>query len=136
MKQKIIGIFPLGHCDVELVIREGTGGEFYCAPEPGKIPRIKVGVDDRKWSFVVGVLLHETMELVMAQLKYRYDQADDYGRDHSSYLFIMTHPQYSDVCARVGLFVSECLPKLTKAYKEWNKPTVKPKQRKRVVKKG
>ena len=33
MKQAIVGVYGLGADQVELVLREGTGGEFYVQPE-------------------------------------------------------------------------------------------------------
>ncbi len=106
---------------VQLVLREGSGGE--CYPLPGDIPhpRVKVGADQAQWSDVVVVTLHEAAELVASTLLYRYEQTNDDGNDRLSLLFVMTHPQFSEVCARVGMFLAQCLPDLGVAWKKWRK---------------
>ena len=45
MTQVIVGVYTMGYEDVEIVLREGTGGEFYNCPGKGQIPRIKIGAD-------------------------------------------------------------------------------------------
>lgn len=120
MKQVIVGVFSCGAEDVQLVLREGSGGEFYCTPEKGAVARIKVGADS-SWSDVISALLHEVFELQMTRLMCRYDPTTDYGRDHSSYLFVMTHPQFSNVCGRAAEFLTAVLPSVSKAYKKWHR---------------
>lgn len=120
MKQKIIGVYPCGGEDVQLVLREGGGGEFYVTPEKGHVARIKVG-GDCDWDDVISALLHEAFELQMHRIGCRYDPTGDYGKDHSSYLFVMTHPQYSNVCGRVAQFLTKAVPALHKAWKGWVK---------------
>ncbi len=122
MKQKIIGVYPMGLAQVELVLREGNGGEFYTFPEKGKVARIKVGADQKQWRDVVGVLLHEAFEFTAMQLALRYAPAPDLSRDNGNYLFVMTHTQFSDVSARAGEFISCCLPDLARAWDKWPKP--------------
>ena len=55
MKQKVIGVFELGYENVQLVLREGIGGEFYLFPED-TIARIKVGGDHGDWRDVANCL--------------------------------------------------------------------------------
>ena len=50
MKQIIVGIYSVGFEDVEIVLREGTGGEFFNCPEKGHCPRIKIGADVSNWT--------------------------------------------------------------------------------------
>jgi hypothetical protein len=123
MKQIIVGVYPCGLDEIQLVLRDGTGGEFYFSPEKAHIPRIKVGADyGSDWRSVVGVLLHEIFEMQMTRSHCRLEPAPDYGRDHASYMFLMTHPMFSDVCARSGEFMSACLPDLATAWNQWGKP--------------
>ena len=120
MKQKIIGTFFMGRTEVELVLREGDGGEFYIAPERGKIPRIKIGADVKEWRTIVSVLLHESLELVMDDMYLRYRTSKEIAGDAASYLFIFNHsPQFSEICARVGDFITDALPVLATEWKKW-----------------
>lgn len=125
MKQVIIGIYEIGYDQVELILREDTGGEFYLIPEKGSIPRIKVGADYEKWQDVVTVLLHESYEFMIDRLQGRYTLYNDLSNDHGAYTFVFDHVTFSDVCARVSEFISKALPDLEKKWNEWkedNKP--------------
>ncbi len=121
MKQVIIGHYSLGPQQVHLVLREGDGGEFYSQPADGEVPRIKVGADYKSWSSVVRVLHHEAMEFAMTQTRVRYSPSPDYSCGHDGYVFIMTHPQFSEVGARVGEFLADCLPDVSRAWSRWQK---------------
>lgn len=121
MRQKIVGTYRLGGQMVQVVLRKGAGGK--CYPMPGDIPypRIEVGADQETWAEVVAVAMHEAAELVCSYLHYRYEPTNMDGNDLLSLVFIMTHPQFSELCARVGMFLAACLPDLAKAWKEWKK---------------
>jgi hypothetical protein len=123
MRQVVIGQYPIGHEFVEIVLREGKGGEFYVTPEHGHIPRIKVGADAGRWDDTVAVLLHETLEFVLFRLKCRYDPDNDLGRSSASYLFVADHNTLTDACCRVAECLSVCLPDLSTAWKQWRKKT-------------
>ncbi len=133
MKQKIIGIY-IGREQCQLVLREGTGGEFWVTPEKGSLPRIKVGAGEvgGTWKSVVDVLLHEALELQLYRLGCRFEPSDDMGRDHATYLFVLNHCQFSDAVARTGLLLAQCLPDLAREWRRWNRPA---KKRKRPCKK-
>jgi hypothetical protein len=121
LKQVVVGHYNLGPESVQLVIREGTGGEFYANPGKGECARIKLGVDGGQWADVVCTLLHETMEMAMTRICCRFAPAPDYGQDHAGYLFVMNHPQFSEASARVGVFITSALPDLSRAYSKWRK---------------
>ena len=121
MKQVIVGVYGLGADQVELVLREGTGGEFYVQPEKGKIPRIKVGADGEDWGCIVVILLHEALELVIHRAQCRFSGSDDMGNDHSEYIFLLRHYQFSDACGKAGYFLSDALPDLAKAWEKWKR---------------
>jgi len=125
MKQIKVGTFPLGHENVELyAIPSADGGCFYFQPADNSLPRIKIGLDYDRWDQVVSVLLHETMEFLMARLLNRYEQTGVYG-DHASYLFMFTHCQFSDLCQRQAKFVAAALPEVAA---HWNKLKAKKKK--------
>lgn len=119
MKQRIIGVYDIGHEQVELVLCEGTGGEFNCIPEHGHIPRIKIGADYSKWRDVASVLYHESFEFVLQRMGCRFECDADCGGDSAGYTFILTHVQLSDACARVAMFTTAALPELAKIWKGW-----------------
>lgn len=120
MRQKIVGVYELGYEQVQLVIREGTGGEFWFLPETGKVPRMKIGAD-AEWKAVVAALLHESFELAMCRKGVRWLPDPNLGNDHASYLFVLTHPQFSDACAMASEYLVASLPDLAKAWRKWKK---------------
>lgn len=122
MKQKIVGSYYMGMTQVQIVLREGTGGEFYLNPERGHIPRIKIGADQPNWGDVIAILLHEATEMLMTCSHCRYAPAPDYANDHAGYLFVMNHCMFSDVTARVGELLALSLPDLSRAWTKWKKP--------------
>ena len=121
MKQKIVGVYDMGIDQTQLVLREGFGGEFWVTPEKGHVSRIKVGADYKYWHEVVSVLLHESFELAMTRAGVRFSPAPDYGHDMAGYLFAFNHPQYSDICGRVGTYMSDALPDLAREWKKWRR---------------
>jgi hypothetical protein len=120
MKQKIVGVYRAGSDQVQLVIREGTGGEFYTIPEKGSIARIRVGVDYDEWGQCVSVLLHEIGEFIRTKTGNRLI-IDNFSSDTGDYIFHYTHAEFSDICTREGMFLVEALPDLADAWKEWKK---------------
>lgn len=121
MKQKIVGTYEFGYEKVQLVLREGDGGEFYVLPGDIDCPRIKIGADQSEWRHVVTVLLHEVMELAFARLGLRYSPSEGLGRDHAAYVFFVDHPRFSDACGRTADFLTNCLPDLSAAWKQWRR---------------
>jgi len=121
LRQQVVGAYQLGSHMVQVVLREGDGGEYYVLPGDIPHPRIKVGADQGEWSDVVEVLLHEAMEQVMADLGYRWEPTNAVSRDRLGMMFMMAHPEFSEVCARVGLFLALCLPDVGVAWREWKK---------------
>lgn len=120
IKQKIIGTYYIGRDCVEVVLREGDGGEFYFIPELGHIPRIKIGAGYDEWREIVSVLLHEAMEFVMSKLKHRYSKTEVFPpRESSDCVFILSHSDFSDVCARVADLISCCIGDLKTEWENW-----------------
>lgn len=121
MKASRVGSYGLGPQSVDLYLREDDGGEFYVIPEAGKTPRIVVGADYDSWYRVVEVAHHEAMELAMTMIGARYQPAPDNGNDHGSYVFVMTHAQFSEASARTAQFLAASLPDLSRAWAKWRK---------------
>ena len=125
VKQVIVGIYEMGWEHVQLVLREGRGGEFYIVPGDIDCPRIKVGADQDQWSDLLCALLHEAGELALARLKCRYSHTEEVAGDVHSYLFVMTHPQFSEMQGLTAEFVAHCWDDLGKAWNKWGKPKKK-----------
>lgn len=121
MKQVIVGTYEMGWEHVQLVLREGLGGEFYLIPGDIDCPRIKVGADQTHWKHLLVALLHEAGELATTRMKCRFSQAEEVSGDVHSYLFIMTHPQFSEVQGLTAEFVANCWDDLGKAWNRWGK---------------
>lgn len=122
MRQKIVGTYDLGGESVQLALREGDGGDWDSRTPEGRMPLLRVGDDGSdSWPGVVGVLLHEAEELVSARMGLRFRPNPDFAGDNGSYVFLMTHTQYSELTARVGLFMAVCLPDLARAWGQWRK---------------
>jgi hypothetical protein len=119
--KRTIGHYELGHQSVQLILRDGDGGEFYTVPGSGKTPLIAVGGDYDNWFRVVEVLHHEAMELALTMCGCRYNPAPDNGGDHTGYMFFMSHAQFSDASARTGQFMAASLPDMARAWGKWRK---------------
>lgn len=119
MKQKIIGSYICGYESVELILKEGYGGEVFFL-EKGSLALIKLG-GDQDWESCFTALLHEVFELVLDRIKCRFAPCNDMSRSTSVYMFVVDHVDFSDVCAKVAEFIDACLSDLKKAHKLWNK---------------
>ena len=129
MKKVIVGVFECGYEQIQLVLREGMGGEFYTCPEKGSLPRIKVGAyGPDEWKHVIACLMHEITEFSMWRQDCRfYPDNRIMPRSHADYLFVMSHEKFNDCITKVAEFIHIALPELAKAYNAWHKP--KPKKR-------
>lgn len=121
MKQSIVGTYRLGDEYCQLVLRAGTGGDFYALPEHGHVPRMKVGADHELWGDVLAATIHEAMEFCLCRIKCRLYPQEDHGNDSLGYTFVMSHPDFSDVCGRVAWFLAEAVPDLSEAWRKWKK---------------
>jgi len=122
-KQIIVGVYAAGWEQIEVVLREGTGGNFYFIPESGKnkVPCIEIGAGYDKWYKVFDVYLHEVDEYVMSKMGLRYRPSDNISDNHDDYIFQMTHTQFTEKNARVAEFICDSTYDLNKAWKTWIK---------------
>ena len=121
LKEILIGTYQMGGLNVELCWRIGTGGEFWFNPDKGKLPKIVIGMSEKDFSNALTTLIHEAIEFAATQRGARFSRSGDYGDSHDGYVFILAHPELSDVCGRVGTFIGECLPEFTTVWKVYNK---------------
>ena len=121
LKQTVVGIYEIGYEEVEVVFRDGQGGEFYVYPEKGHCARMKIGADQERWDELVAVLLHEAFELVADRLKCRYRAFNDISRDTGAFTFMFSHSDFSDICAKSAEFMARAMPDASAAWKKWKK---------------
>jgi hypothetical protein len=121
MKQKTVGIYQAGPDLIQLVAREGTGGEFYLYPGKDKIARIKIGMDYDYWWEAVKTCIHEIGEFARFKSGCRFIYDNDYSNNLGAFLFSYDHTQYSNLCAIEGMFLANALPDLNKVWKQWKK---------------
>ena len=121
MKQIIVGTYEMGWERVQLVLREGTGGDFWLVPGDINYPRIKIGADQDNWKWLIICLLHEAVELAACRMKCRFKPSEEVAYDEYSYIFVMNHPQFSEIQGLTGEFVASCWDDLAKAWKKWGK---------------
>jgi len=112
MKQITVGTYKMGYEKIELVIREGLGGEFYFLPGDINYPRIKIGADQDDFWRIIDVLIHELSEFASARLGCRYNPEDTVGKDHHAYTFIMSNAMIAD-------FICRAWSDIEKAWKLW-----------------
>lgn len=121
VKQVIVGCYQFGSETVEIVLREGDGGEFYSCPALGRSPRIKIGADYQDWLEVVRVMTHELLELAMFREKARYQISGDVGNDSGAYVFMFTHAEFSNIVGRTAEVMTVALPAVASAWRKWKK---------------
>lgn len=128
-----VGLFGLGMRKVLLTLRPGEGrGAWFSTFNDDGIAEIAVGVDkDSDWPGLCGALLHEATELAYTEMGLRYGNAPDFSNDTGNYLFSMTHTQFSEATARVGVFMSFALVEFSTAVTKYQKGKPKPRKRKR-----
>lgn len=108
MKQKIVGTYPLGWSRVQIVAREGIGGEFWLSPGDIDCPRIKIGLDEDRWEDVLETLLHEVEELSATIIGTRFWKSAWQSEDSSAYTFVMTHQQFAEIICWAASLLPAC----------------------------
>ncbi len=119
MEEKLVGNYLLGGMIVQIYCMDEWGGDFYNAPDKVSPPKIRVGFGSQEWDRVVTALLHEMMEFEMHKNGLRYDRSNDYSNDHGGYIFMMNHPQFSDICGRVAATLTSVLPVLAVEFRKY-----------------
>ena len=102
MKQVVVGTYYSGHEQVELVLREGVGGEFYFCPEKHHVPRVKVGADYEEWWELVNAVMHEIMEFNLVRLGGRFSQTEYVAKDLGSLTFMFGHGEFTEAVGRTS----------------------------------
>lgn len=115
-----LGVFPLGTNRVALFADPNNASASFSAPDDDQIGDTKmvIGIKASRWEKVLTGLLHEAGELTALELRLRYAPDVDFGEGCDQYLFVMTHPQFSEMTARVAWFASKVIPRLSQLYRK------------------
>lgn len=117
-----VGVFDIGTEMVVLNLLPGeSGGDFRYYPNKNDRPEINVGLDHDRWRECVDVLIHEALEFIMERKELRFERTCKFNADHADYLFIFNHPEFTDACARLALFLTDALPKVATIFKSKRK---------------
>lgn len=120
MKTKLLGTFPIGPGQATLYVSDDSGG-LCSISSTMPVPEITIGLNEEAWDQVLSVLLHEAFECVAMQSRLHYEPSIQFAGENGRYLFVMDHYQFSEVCAKVGLFVAESVPVLAASYNRFKR---------------
>ena len=121
----VVGKYYLG--DTAILLKadvEENGGSFVRECDDNGYVSVVVGLNTKSWGRGIGYLVHELTELASRDVRGCYSRIPDYALASDGYLFVMDHEQFSEVTMRVGLMLSECLPKLAEAYRAHGPPSM------------
>lgn len=117
---KKVGRYDLGGNKVELFLDLSTGSGSFNSFGQDDRPAVIVGTQGG-WSQFVEVLVHELAEYALTDIRCRFRPSPDYSQGTDSYTFSCDHRQFSEMAARVGYFLAECLPIASRVFKKYNK---------------
>jgi len=117
MKKQFIGTYEIGFERCRLMVSDGYEGSFDMLPGDSRLPEITIGLANKLWWRTLTILQHEAFEFAMTRQGCRYDPNQDLGNSHSSYVFMMDHTKFSNVCAIATDFISSCQADLHRAWR-------------------
>jgi hypothetical protein len=135
MKQKLVGTYWLDDFCVRLFLREGEdGAEFDTCPKKGETMRLRIGADYTRFDYVTGLLMHETLEALLAMGNHRFQCSSNRSWSGDRYIFHLDHAQFAEIAAKAGEFFHDCFADFKKAWYSWKRDSTKkpkPKKKKR-----
>jgi hypothetical protein len=113
-KYKPVCVPCVGGENVRVLLRPGTGGEFFLSPDDGGTPCVVLGSygGRRDLRRICGVLGHELFELLASRYGHRYDQSPVRSGSHAAYWFMLDHEEMDFVVQAVSVAVFDVLPAL------------------------
>lgn len=96
--------------------RENNGGSITLCPDDGLPAKMEIAGQDV--DHVMETLVHEVIEFAMTDLQLRFDRSPVMTFAHDTYLFVMTHPEFSEVASRVSRFLTKAIPVVMRLYSE------------------
>ena len=113
--------FDIGHENVELFVNDSAGGEFVTNPKS----QIRIGIAPPDWSFVYQTILHEAMEYAAFRAQARFSPDYDLSGDCGSFMFVMDHSRFSNVCGRAAQFMVGAVPAIRAVWEVFHAPKTK-----------
>lgn len=110
MKPVLVGTFALGRLPVRLWVdqRLDGSGVFDMCPPDGGPAEIRVSQTEDDWTTCAAVLMHEAMELSLANSGCRYCSCSAMNNQNSSdWLFVMDHQLFDRAVYDATRFVME-----------------------------
>lgn len=114
--KKTAGKYNLGPHKVEVILNFASSDGFfstYGGDKDNTFIEIGCRLD---WARTMTVLIHEVLELAFADMNGRFVPCPDYAEASDGYIFHMNHPAFSEASARVGYFLANSLPDISKVY--------------------
>jgi hypothetical protein len=123
--KKEVGTYVFGYDRVRVFLVGGSSGQFQLLPDDKGLPLMNIGIDHERYQDLLEVILHETQELIFARSSFRFRDAQTMSCEHSQYLFVFNHTQFSEMQARCAEFLSVALYDIHRAWKKWSKKKAK-----------
>lgn len=132
--KKLLGIYPLGHHQCKLFLRDDWGDAGHAvAPDKGvdgeKNPyaEMTVGIDSVNWQGTFSSLLHEAFEFTATMNYHGYDKVAGYHFDTQGRLLVMNHNEFCEVVEQTGYFISFVIDDFRRAWKAHHRKKTKKK---------
>src|SRR5690349_13953416 len=125
--KKFFGSYFLGHETVKLYYDDKPGDAEAHIPgdweRAGKLETGQIIVRRNKdsWAMAVEDLLHETFEYAAVKEHCRYTEEITINKNGAHGLFVMTHEQFTQICAMAGNFLQATLPAFVAAFNKKKK---------------
>lgn len=95
------------------------GGNFTLDVSRDPSTKMEIGMGERNIRESWGTLIHEAMELLMADECVRFKKTDLFSSDASdSFWFLFNHNQFTEITAKLGWFLYNVAPDFNKAYQK------------------
>jgi hypothetical protein len=114
MKKKLGG-YNLGRSDIIIYVDTNFDGGCF------NLNIFTIGIKRQEWWEVLEVLLHELTEFNYSMNHCRLTPDIEFTKSHDSYLFLLTHPQFSECTAQIANCLAQVIPDLTKVYNEYKR---------------
>ena len=119
-----VGTFPLicgVNVDLFAMVNDRGNGYCYTHPDDTHCPRIKVGIARDDWQDVVGVLIHEAMELCLLVRGLAFTNLASFRTNSDDRTFIMNHSEFSHMTEYMGQFLAKALPEIADVFEKHHK---------------
>ena len=113
MKTKL-GIYELNRQYVSVYTDDASNGaSFTTADVKCMRPSIIIGIKC-SWVDIVENVIHEALEMALAEMRLRYHHTDKSRMDYGHLLFVFNHNDLIDICSSIAPFISSVLADLSR----------------------